>query len=110
MRPDCTIPLGPAVLRAVEQRRGGVYSSSIDLWPDDWAASLRTAGRTFRLPFQMIDPQPHPFWGAALMHPTVKGHSSMPTGTVKWFNEQKDYGFIQPGQGGKDVFVRISAV
>jgi cold shock protein len=32
------------------------------------------------------------------------------TGTVKWFNEQKDYGSIQPDNGGKDVFVHISAV
>jgi CspA family cold shock protein len=34
----------------------------------------------------------------------------MPTGTVKWYNETKGYGFIQPDNGGKDVFVHATAL
>lgn len=34
----------------------------------------------------------------------------MATGTVKWYNETKGYGFIQPDNGGKDVFVHVTAL
>ena len=40
----------------------------------------------------------------------LRKSKKMATGTVKWFNPNKGYGFIEPDEGGKDVFVHISAV
>jgi CspA family cold shock protein len=42
--------------------------------------------------------------------PPLEGERHMATGSVKWFNMQKGFGFIQPDDGGKDVFVHITAV
>jgi CspA family cold shock protein len=63
------------------------YRKAIDIWPDDWATSL---------------------WHCRAHVPSLYQYRR--TGTVKWYNETKGYGFIQPDNGGKDIFVHATAL
>jgi CspA family cold shock protein len=54
--------------------------------------------------------KPDPSRNAALAAHRLERNTTMPIGTVKWFNATKGFGFIQPEDGSKDVFLHISDV
>jgi CspA family cold shock protein len=71
-----------------------------------YTALALPGARSFSTIYRLADD-----WPLAHIHvqTTVKGFP-METGTVKWYNETKGYGFIQPDNGGKDVFVHATAL
>jgi cold shock protein len=80
-----------------------IVQSQLDVWSALLSFPIRAALKSFSKSLQA--PR-----GARHLISTERKETMMATGTVKWFNPTKGYGFIQPQGGGKDVFVHISAV
>src|SRR5260370_30073761 len=105
---------GAARRNGVAKRGGKAHMSGVDRRTDDLARALKKQRRASELApehkCEFDGLSAHASVGARASISMFKKGSPMTTGTVKWFNSQKGFGFIQPHNGGRDALVPLRAV